>query len=786
MDDQNRRISEGDKRRVLLANHGRIKADCDHSLVKRAGKYRCPFGTHVDKTPSFNVFTDETTGVERFKCHGCGRDGDLFDWIEFREGLSFVEAYKQLNGETGTRRPALPPPPEPAPAPPRPELHQVLPEGVFTPRPGNLMSYIAAKSGEVKQIRPDFVHVYRNEFGRPIGVMMRQNLKPAPGETKPGKRIVCARYGVDGNWYNLGWTKAEGIPIYGRDLIEAYPSHIVVIVEGERKADWINALVGNDYIGVAWAHGGNNLGNVDWSCLHDRDVILWPDNDKPGLDGATRMLTEILPPHAPMAISRVFIPDGTPKKWDVVDFIEGLPDTPDRAIKLGEFLEKNSAHPLWTPTIASERKAQDLARAEQKKLKPKRTHPLPDWAKGLQWVRAAEGHVNRKNDGNLYLQLAHDPEFKDLIRYDVFDRVILFDGRPLKGVDIYRLLGEINAVQPHLTPGASNVRSVIEAIAEQPAFQVNRFADELRALKWDGVNRVMAEATSDGSQGLLSNYCGVERTDFTAAAGLRWMVSLVRRVCEPGIQADAMLVLEGAQGTMKTSFFHELGKICGRDVYGRLTSAALANDKDNLLKFGGKAIVELVEMTSQRKADEDALKAFLDAREDTYRPPYGREVETHPRHVVFGGTTNALSTYLSDPSGNRRFWPARVSGTVDTERLRQDVEQLWAEAMFWAYEASPTEQHWLNAREIEWQLEAVATREIEDPWLEILEQMVRRKSQVYNDDIYLELGILKGDRTWKVGQRIGDVMARLGWSRERETRGERRYVWYNVQTVAKN
>ena len=51
-----------------------------------------------------------------------------------------------------------------------------------------------------------------------------------------------------------------------------------------------------------------------------------------------------------------------------------------------------------------------------------------------------------------------------------------------------------------------------------------------------------------------------------------------------------------------------------------------------------------------------------------------------PRQCIFVGTTNA-TTYLHDPTGNRRFWPVKI-GTIQLAKVGTElVDQLWAEAV---------------------------------------------------------------------------------------------------------
>ena len=66
--------------------------------LKKAGtifKGLCPF--HGEKTPSFTV----TPARERWHCFGCGRGGDVFNFIMERDGVDFPTALRTLAGLAG-------------------------------------------------------------------------------------------------------------------------------------------------------------------------------------------------------------------------------------------------------------------------------------------------------------------------------------------------------------------------------------------------------------------------------------------------------------------------------------------------------------------------------------------------------------------------------------------------------------------------------------------------------------------------------------------------------------
>ena len=146
----------------------------------------------------------------------------------------------------------------------------------------------------------------------------------------------------------------------------------------------------------------------------------------------------------------------------------------------------------------------------------------------------------------------------------------------------------------------------------------------------------------------------------------------------PGIKFDLVLTIVGPQGTGKSTFIKKLGQEWFSDTF------TTVQGKEAYEQVQGAWIIEIAELSGLRKAEVETIKQYISKSEDTFRPAYGRTIESFPRQCIFMGTTND-DTFLRDHSGNRRFMPISIGDnkpkySVFTDFTQEVVDNVWAEA----------------------------------------------------------------------------------------------------------
>jgi len=301
-------------------------------------------------------------------------------------------------------------------------------------------------------------------------------------------------------------------------------------------------------------------------------------------------------------------------------------------------------------------------------------------------------------------------------------------------------------------PGKDYFITVISDACQRGRFHPVR--DYLNTLEWDGKARL---------DSWLVDYIGAEAKPYVKAVGAIVLIAAVRRVRQPGAKFDEMMVWEGPQGQHKSS---ALAALAGNPDWFSDSIPLNAKDKELIEGHAGKWICEIADLQGKRKAEVERVKAALSRQVDRARLAYARLPVEVPRQCIFVGTTNGQK-YLVDQTGNRRFWPIRVT-RVDIEGLRRDRDQLWAEASVREAKGESIRlaaEHWPAA------IEEQQKRLHDNPFVDALAAAIKgRDGVLLVHDAFEVLGIQPAQRTPSHEERLEEAMRSLGFEKTKRRR----------------
>lgn len=383
-----------------------------------------------------------------------------------------------------------------------------------------------------------------------------------------------------------------------------------------------------------------------------------------------------------------------------------------------------------------------------------------------QWQRAL---IRKKGEvvpclANAELVLSRMPIWAGVIGYDEFAERTVFRARlpfdetiPVPGewsdhLDVQAAIWMQRTFRVEFSPTV--VGQAVEACARKHRFHPVREA-LAKLSPWDGVRRLPE---------WMTDYLGVERTEYSARVGTYFVRGMIYRVMHQGREGykfDYCPVLEGPQGLGKS----QVCRILAWDWFCD-TDLDLSN-KDALLALPGHWVYEIPELGGLMKAEERKQKSFLSRQTDEFRPPYGRRLVKVPRQNVFIGTTNE-EEYLKDPTGGRRFWPVRCGDEFNLEGLLGAREQMYAEALADLREG---ERCWPDRDEQKRLFDPEqAKRGMDEPFEDLLLDWVNARVAPFSTaDVAVEALKLSADKlTPAIVTRLGIALKRLGCSRQED------------------
>ena len=168
-------------------------------------------------------------------------------------------------------------------------------------------------------------------------------------------------------------------------------------------------------------------------------------------------------------------------------------------------------------------------------------------------------------------------------------------------------------------------------------------------------------------------------------------------------------------------------------------------------------------LLKQQNANEK-IKAIITTQVDTVRLSYARVTSQFPRRSILVATINPGDNgYLSDMTGNRRYWPVVVSN-IDIDGIRADRDQLWAEAVA-RYKAH--EPWWLEDQDMVHVAQQEAAERVEvHPWDEslMMDHDLMHREFFVMADAFSSLGIPVKDRNMHAQKTVSGALRRLGFT----------------------
>jgi len=674
------------------------------------------------------------------------KGGDLVSLYAAINGLSMGKAAVELaqqyrleaiagvqparEGATATPRPPRPAPPPAAPKPRESEGWQAItPVPAMAPEP-TFKHYNRA---------PDtLTHVFEYRSGADAlhGYVVRFRTSDGGKDTLPYTWCQSARDGAM-RWHWKTWGEPRPLYLPGKWLpgAEQLARMTVVVVEGERKADVLHALLDAHapgvYLVVSWPGGSKAWQKAAWGWLQGATtVLLWPDCDaqreaptqaerkactteaelatckaskpllpegkQPGtkaMVGIGNVLRTAMGAHT--SLLRIPAPGDKPSGWDAADAIEADGWGVDEVLALfgsayacpplGGDVGADAGTDAGAPTAATGQGGKDGGNGGGGKKTDGPVGTEGDDSK-REWVDWLTPFWNKKKHYWMVSRelviaaLQHDDELAGVLAMNqLSNNIECRRNWPWAHGTAGALTNNTDLslgrylCQRYGLPTISRSALIegIETVAHEHPF--HPVQEWLQALKWDGKSRI--DKWLVHAIGETNETITPALFDYLCLVGRFWLLGMVNRVMEPGCKFDYCPVLEGPGGLRKST----LAEVLAGAEWFSDTHFDVSRGKEGQEQVQGLWVYEIAEMAQFGKAEVELIKAFISAKVDRYRPSYGRVVEKYPRQCVMVGTTN-LKQWLRDRTGNRRFWPVPVRNLINIDWIAKYRDQLFAEA----------------------------------------------------------------------------------------------------------
>ena len=189
---------------------------------------------------------------------------------------------------------------------------------------------------------------------------------------------------------------------------------------------------------------------------------------------------------------------------------------------------------------------------------------------------------------------------------------------------------------------------------------------------WNGEDYILGMSVSVSVKG------EVDQQMLFAEYLKKWLVGMVAGWVDEQVVNNVILVLIGAQGSYKTTWFNYLLPPELSQYFYTKTNANRMG-RDDLLTLARYGLVCCEELDTMRPSELNQLKAAVTMPSIDERAAYAHYHEHRPHIASFCGTGNNIQ-FLSDPTGNRRWLPFEVESIEPPQDHPLDYAGIYAQA----------------------------------------------------------------------------------------------------------
>ena len=290
----------------------------------------------------------------------------------------------------------------------------------------------------------------------------------------------------------------------------------------------------------------------------------------------------------------------------------------------------------------------------------------------IHWVMTG-GKDPKPKDGSTLnaVKCLTEMDYAGEFKYNLWTRRVEYRGSQFKDqreIPIITVAIEKEYGSWGYTPGKEALLAAVRAVAHDSEY--HPLQDAIKAIKWDGIHRL----------DYFGHYVyGLPKDDILGNKSAALIVrGMVARIFKPGTKVAYIPILRSdKQGVGKGESLKELageGNFAQGIQFGAFDFTKRVQERGR-----GKCVIEIGEISSLDAAKLAQAKTLATDTSTNDRDAYARDAHDQPFTFIPVGTTNDKK-FLSDLTGNRRHPVIDVRGPVNLQWLRDNRDQLLAEA----------------------------------------------------------------------------------------------------------